>query len=50
MLYESDEIKQAAEVWFTNVKKEYEPYFAPDFPENDKNAAIRFMHLCGCAM
>lgn len=47
MLYESDEIKQAAEVWFTNVKKEYEPYFAPDFPENDKNAAIRFMYLCG---
>lgn len=47
MLYESDEIKQAAEEWFTNVKKEYEPYFAPDFPENDKNAAIRFMHLCG---
>ena len=47
MLYESDKIKQAAEAWFINVKKEYEPYFAPDFPENDKNAAIRFMYLCG---
>lgn len=47
MLYESDEIKQAAEAWLTNVKKKYEPYFAPDFPENDKNAAIRFIHLFG---
>ena len=47
MLYESNEIKQAAEAWFTNVKKEYEPYFALDFPENDKNTAIRFMYLCG---
>ena len=43
MLYESDEIKQAAEVWFTNVKKEYEPYFAPDFPENVK---MRLFALC----
>ena len=47
MKYQSKEIKEAEELWFTERKADYEPLFAPGFPENDKNAAIRLMMLLG---
>lgn len=47
MKYRSKEIKETEELWFTERKADYEPFFAPEFPENDKNAAIRLMMLLG---
>lgn len=47
MKYRSKEIKEAEELWFTERKADYEPFFTPEFPENDKNAAIRLMMLLG---
>lgn len=47
MKYRSKEIKEAEELWFTERKADYEPFFTPELPENDKNAAIRLMMLLG---